>query len=416
MQNLVRVLVFIAALSIVTLGLLGGAAGIMFSLLSNDVDRLAMVTFSTSFVSLTAGLGLVLAWQAWQAIQGHPSTVFRPKRVWPMVLAFCLAVAIGHAVLVLGPVPLLTFPPFHVAAAALPPLILVAIVGRGLGGVSLWRDVVLQLASGAFLATCLAFALEAVALLSMLTAALAGAAIRPGGVELLQTLSAYLQDPTWLQQPTNLAPVLSSPALLVAALAVVAAVIPLIEEAVKTVGVGLMSYRRPSLSQAFLWGMAGGAGFALTEALLNTATGLEAWAPVITLRVGATVLHCLTGALMGLAWYAVLRGRRWGCGFGLFGLSIGIHGIWNALSAGITFLALVTVETDVTVAEQTMAGWSVVASVGLMVILILTTSLSLAALTWYVRRRSSTLPPQDSIVGQPAADALSAQPSSGEEC
>ena len=56
---------------------------------------------------------------------------------------------------------------------------------------------------------------------------------------------------------------------------------PAAEEAVKTLGVLLMGYRRPDGARAFLWGVSVGAGFALVEGLLNGALALggqEAWA------------------------------------------------------------------------------------------------------------------------------------------
>jgi hypothetical protein len=382
MLDLARVLVLVAALGIITLGSLAGLTAIGVGILSGSTDTLVLVTFGTSLLALTGGLGTALALQARQAIRRQPSSAFRPTMAGLFVLLFLLAVAIGQILLSLDLLPALTFPLFHVAAATLPSLVILALVGRSLCGVTTWRDEILQLSSGAFVATPLAFVLEVAILMGLLVATLVSVALRPGGQELLQTMAAYLQDPAWLQDPAALSPELTSPAILTAALLVVAGIIPLVEETVKTVGLGLMAYRRPTLPQAFLWGLAGGAGFALVEGLLNAASGVQMWAPVILLRVGTTLLHCFTGALMGLAWYRVLIKQEWGYGLGLYAASIGIHGLWNALSMGIAVLAAGVFQSDIA------DSLGVVTALALLLALILAMALGLAGLTLYVRRHS----------------------------
>lgn len=391
MRNLMRVLVLLAALSIVGLGILGGSVGTLISLLglsNNEAEPLVMVTFGMSLLTVMVGLGLILAWHAWRAIQGYPSSIFRPRRIGLWGLAFVLAVLLGHMVLSLDLLPVVTFPILHIAAAILPPLIILALVGRGLGAVSSLRDVILQTASGAFLSTPLAFGLEATAILAFSTATLAGVAIRPGGQALLQRMATYLEDPTWFQDPTALAPAFMSPVIVAAATVFVSGVIPLIEEAVKTVGVGLMAYRRPTLPQTLLWGLAGGAGFALVEGLLNTSGGLEAWTPVILLRVGATLLHCFTGALMGLAWYNVLSKRRWLHGLGLYTASVAVHSLWNALSIGMALFSLGAIDSDITGADQMATGLGIVTILALLVVLAVVMALGLLGLTNYTRKHS----------------------------
>ncbi|NIV28873.1 MAG: hypothetical protein GWN58_04970, partial [Anaerolineae bacterium] len=74
---------------------------------------------------------------------------------------------------------------------------------------------------------------------------------------------SYLEDPAWLQDPSALASPLMPPVIMAAVVAVVAGLIPLFEEAIKTIGVGLMTNRHTSLPQAVLWGLAAGAGFSI---------------------------------------------------------------------------------------------------------------------------------------------------------
>ena len=133
--------------------------------------------------------------------------------------------------------------------------------------------------------------LPALLILAILVVTLVAVALQPGGLEQVHALVDRLQDPTWLEKPAQPADLVRSPLILSVAFLVFAILVPLIEEAVKTIGVPLRAYRRPGLAQAFLWGLAGGAGFALAEGLFNSLGGFDAWAATVTLRVGAT-LRC----------------------------------------------------------------------------------------------------------------------------
>jgi hypothetical protein len=257
------------------------------------------------------------------------------------------------------------------------------------------------------LSTSLAFTLELLAILGLLFSALVVVIALPGGPERIQDFATRLQDPTWFQDPENWLPLIRSPFILVPAFLVFAVLVPVIEEAVKTVGVGLMGYRRPTLAQAFLWGLAGGAGFALAEALFNTVAGLDAWASIISLRIGATLLHCFTGAMMGLAWHAILDGRRWGRAFGLYAASVGIHSLWNAAAAAMALSTLGPSEAGSGTADQWGGDAGSVALLLLILILATVAASGLTGLTWYVRERSQA---SDGLGGEPSALSIEAAP------
>jgi hypothetical protein len=245
----------------------------------------------------------------------------------------------------------------------------------------------LQVASGAFLATPLAFVLEMIAILLIISAAFLGLAWQPGGQDLLVTVTSYLQDPVRVQNLGVITPDLLTPAVIVAVFALVAGLIPLIEEAVKTFGVGMMAYRRPTLPQAVLWGLAAGAGFAIAEGLLNATSGLGAWLPTVLLRIGTTLLHCLTGALMGLAWYQILSRQKWARGLGLYLASVAIHGLWNGLAVAMALLSLTAPGAGTTTGDQLTSVLGTLAILLLLVALTLGMAGSLAGLTIHVRRR-----------------------------
>jgi RsiW-degrading membrane proteinase PrsW (M82 family) len=115
---------------------------------------------------------------------------------------------------------------------------------------------------------------------------------------------------------------------------------PLGEELFKSLGVALMSYRRPGAARAFLWGVAGGAGFAIAEGLFNAAIALESWSAVVLLRVGSTLMHCLGSGLMGLGWYHLLKTRRPWHILGTYAASVGLHVLWNAGAIGMAAVSL----------------------------------------------------------------------------
>jgi len=338
--QLVRVLVLIGALLLVAAGLFGGLLGAVAGVGSPAGSGLMIVTASLSFLAVTGVLGSGLAWHAWRAVQGRGSLPFRPRWIGFLILLLVLAVYLGSLVLSNDLLPLMLLPPLHVAGATLPPLIVLALVGRSLSGATRWRDIVLHLSSGAFLSTTLAIVMEIAVVVSLVLAVLLVVAIQPGGLDRLQVLAQRLQDPAWLQDPAGAAAAVRTPIVVAALLLVLGGITPAIEEAVKALGVPLLAYRRPCLAQAFLWGVAGGAGFALFESLFNSLLGLGEWVNSMIIRIPTSVLHCFTGGLVGMAWYAILHQRRWLRGLGLYVGAVAIHGAWNAVSVGASLLEM----------------------------------------------------------------------------
>ncbi len=348
MLRIAKIITTIAGFSIAFLGLLAGALYFVSSLISGGEIDLLGATMGASLVALGLGLGLPLAWQGVTSLRGHPSRLFRPRPARVLVAVFGVAVILGQVVLTLDLLPALTFPPFYILGAVLPPLFFVAFVGRSLaftgrrlaGSDTRWRDVVLQLASGAFLATFGAFALEAAfGLLSMVVVVIL-AALSPGGAAWFQDPSPYLQDPGWFQSPENLYGSLPSLPILIVLGLIVLVIGPIVEEMFKPLGVVMMRYRQPSKAQSFFWGLTGGAGFALAEALFNGASSLEGWVGVATMRVGATAMHCLGGGLMGLGWYYLFATRRPWRLLSTYVASVSLHALWNVAASGMLVVSL----------------------------------------------------------------------------
>ncbi|MFZ2519196.1 MAG: PrsW family glutamic-type intramembrane protease, partial [Anaerolineae bacterium] len=184
------------------------------------------------------------------------------------------------------------------------------------------------------LATGLAIVIEVILVALLALAAALIVALTPGGSARLETLVAQLSRPEVLSDPAFLQSLLSSPLVLIGAGLVIALGAPLIEEFSKSVGVVLIAAGRARLTpgEAFLWGVAAGAGFAITETMFNVVTVLPAWGGPLMLRSATAVVHCLAAGLMGLAWQAWLSGeRRWRLP-ALYGLAVVIHGLWNGVA------------------------------------------------------------------------------------
>ena len=386
MLKIAKIFVVIVGLSIAFLGLLAGVLYSITPLIGEGESDLARTTMGASLVALSLGLGLPLAWQGVSSLRGLPSRLFRPRSVWVLVAGFVVAVILGQAVLVFDLLPALTFPPFYILGAVLPPLFFVAFVGRRLAGSGArWRDVALQLASGAFLATFGAFGLEAVfGLLSMVVVVIL-ATLSPGGTAWFQDPSPYLQDPRWFQSPENLYGSLPSLPILIVLGLIVLVIGPMIEEMFKPLGVVLMSYRRPSKAQSFLWGLAGGAGFSLAEALFNGTSSLEGWVGVATMRVGATAMHCLGGGLMGLGWYCLFATRRPWRLLGAYVASVSLHALWNVAASGMLVASLSATSPAADEIGLALGGLVVVGLMGFLSVLALSAIFGIFYLTRWLR-------------------------------
>ena len=402
MLKIAKTIVVIVGLSIAFLGLLAGASYFIPSLIREGEIDLARATMGASFVALGLGLGLPLAWQGVSSLRGLPSRLFRPRSAWVLVAVFVAVVILGQAVLVFDLLPALTFLPFYILGAVLPPLFFVAFVGRRLAGSDTrWRDVVLQLASGAFLATFGAFGLEAAfGLLSMVVVVIL-AALSPGGAAWFQDPSPYLQDPRWFQSPENLYGSLPSLPILIVLGLIVLVIGPMIEEMFKPLGVVIMSYcrpfdrpfgcaqgkaqGRPSKAQSFFWGLAGGAGFSLAEALFNGTSSLEGWVGVATLRVGATAMHCLGGGLMGLGWYYIFATRRPWRLLGAYAASVSLHALWNAAASGMLVVSLSLTSSPPDEIGLALGGLVILALTAFLFLLALSSILLIFYLTRWLR-------------------------------
>jgi RsiW-degrading membrane proteinase PrsW (M82 family) len=231
---------------------------------------------------------------------------------------------------------------------------------RGKGGS--WREVITSMGGGGLLGTALSLLAEGALVILLLAVVSLALWVMPGGAERVRELFESFGDPASLEDSAVLVRWLLNPVVLLFAVGVMGVAVPVIEEAVKTLAVGVAgAWVRPHAARAFLWGVASGAGFAIAENLINGAIGgQEAWVAGAVARVGATVMHCFTGGLVGWGWGQLWTRRRPLRMLGSVVAAVVLHGIWNTLAIGTMVLGAVAVAHQAEPIWQGLA-WSGVA-------------------------------------------------------
>lgn len=131
-----------------------------------------------------------------------------------------------------------------------------------------------------------------------------------------------------------LKPYILQPTVIFVALAVIAGVMPIIEELLKPLAVWALAGKEITPQEGFVAGLLSGAAFALMENLMYATATLTAedWLFNAIARSGTGVLHMLGSGLVGWGLARAWRDGKWP----LLGLNtliaIGFHGLWNALA------------------------------------------------------------------------------------
>jgi hypothetical protein len=368
-----------AILYILTPFVYGGA-----DLLPTNLTIAALAVIGLSF-----GFGLISIGR--NSLRGIPSATFHPPSPWRFVSLFVLCLIAGQLMLFFLPTARFTswaFPPLHILAAASPALAVLAFVGRRTRAASR-RTVGLELSYGALLAPMGALVAELIVILVVVIAVAVVVVLTPGGIETLVDLSQSLQDPSWIEDPVNLAQMVLSPAALTIIVVVFVILAPLIEEFLKGLGVLLLGYRLRGQAEALLWGVACGAGFAIGESFFNGSIALEGWGAVMVMRWGASLMHCIASGMMGLGWHGALVDRRPWRLLAAFGASTGIHALWNGAAVAVALPSLLIMSRPDDLAAQSFAGLIVLGGLAVLILLTISMTIFTVRLTRKVGRASA---------------------------
>jgi len=332
--------------------MVGGAAGIGGSLLAATVvGGLAALAYlqggaqaalapGIQAIALGAigGLGLPLLYWATRG-SSHPLGRVR----WPVaafaVILFFGGLALGGVAFSLGVLPWLLGPIAHLMAAG-GPVLFTAFLALRQGPILSNRRGWGHFLGGLWAAPPVAFALELLILIPAAIVVFVGLAFSEHGVTVLQTMAladlASEADVTQL-----LSGLVAEPIVIGVAVAFLAAAVPLIEEAVKSVSIWPLIRQRPSVAQAFVGGVLCGSGYALVESLLLSQPG-EDWVPSMIARAGTPLIHAFGTGLVSWGVVEALVNRRPLRLLGLYLAAAGMHGMWNftALAVGLSGFSL----------------------------------------------------------------------------
>jgi hypothetical protein len=256
-------------------------------------------------------------------------------RMWhPLLLIFFfpLVVFLGDQISRQAEVAWLALPPLHALAIGLPVLFLVYLGIRGLNGSSTQQKWGI-LGAGLILGPGIILVLELIALGGVALIGGVYLTTQPGLLEEITQVIERLQQFTGPPEDAIqlLAPYLLRPEVVFTLFAFIAGVVPVIEEAIKPIGVWLFAGKILTPTQGFVGGVISGAGFAIYENLtLSMVVG--DWAAAVSLRAGTGLLHIMTTGLVGWALALAWRERKYLRLAMAYLVAVVIHGLWNALA------------------------------------------------------------------------------------
>ncbi len=225
------------------------------------------------------------------------------------------------------------FLPFlHIMAIGIPIAVILKISLGGLNATSLQRKWGV-FSVGLTLSPLTIFVLELFAFVFPLLLLTIWISRDPERVEQLRQLSETLRQP--FADPNELVrllqPYLIEPAVVLTFLFFAALVVPLIEEAIKPLGVWMIYGRTKGELDGFVSGALCGGGYALLESFMLGSTNTE-WLVAVIGRSGTGAIHVFTTALVGAALTGAWQSRRYLRLLIAYGVSVFFHGIWNGFA------------------------------------------------------------------------------------
>ncbi len=318
----------------------------LIALLSNrgpEGDVLAMFLLAGSLAgsgalllpSLYYGLMRLLGRPAYDSL----ALLRRARPAWWLGLLPLVLLA-GHFISQTPAISWLLLPPLHLLAVGIPVawMLFLGLRGLPLGGAQrVWGVFAAGLALGPLL-------ISIIEMVAMGVAVLMAGAYLASDTHLTSEMMRLVEQmqsgqPSQEEMVQLFTPYLTRPGVFLSVLAFGALIVPLTEEALKSIGVWLLVGRRLTPAAGFAAGAISGAGYAFMESLLLTSNG-QGWAGLMIARIGTSALHIVTTALMGWALASAWRyGRYLRLGTVYLGM-VALHGTWNGLTLYTAFQSL----------------------------------------------------------------------------
>ena len=272
-----------------------------------------------------------------QRLLGRRPSRLVPTSPWlrPTLLIFTLPLLLlaGWWISQQGAALQLILPIFHVPAIGIPILWLSYLAVRNLPLGSPQRAWGL-LGSGSVLAPLFILFAEVLVLLGGVIIWSIWMSGQPGMLDELSILAERLQRAGNSPQLIAhiISPYLQDPLVIFSAFTFAAVIIPLIEEAIKPLGVWFLAGSRLTPAEGFTAGILCGAGYALLESLTLSADSGNDWGSLVFARIGTAVVHILTSGLTGWALASAWKEKRYfRLGVTYLGAVL-LHGLWNGLT------------------------------------------------------------------------------------
>jgi hypothetical protein len=312
-------------------GALGTLAMTLLAVSENDVEAASLGAWASGSLLAMALAGIPAIVIGLRGLLDRvPAPPLRPAAVWlpaAVGLTFPAALLAGAWALASPNLTLIAIP-IHLATAVLPVAFVVLLV-QAMGRSSTLRRLWSQLLTGLWGMPLVAIVLEVLALIPVSLVAIAGLASSVDGRQIFEPL---LEESSGALTEDAAIRLLLNPWVLASLFAFVSGLVPMIEEAVKSLAV-LPVARRLSPSEAFMGGALGGAGYALFEALFLTQPD-PSWLTTMIGRGGATMMHAFTAAITCWGISQVVHYRRWGRLALAYLSSVTMHAAWNAAVIG----------------------------------------------------------------------------------
>jgi len=392
LRRVLWLIVGLAGVGAILAALLSGSVMLVLSLSAPLAEDFAIVLLGGSIVAAGVGLGCVLIMIGWSGWCQQPSRLFYPRIQWPVWVALVGLLVLGSVLARVSGAAELLLVPIHVLMMSAPALIVLSLVARWLQhGVSSWREVGAALTSGGVIGTGFSLIAEGISTLVILFVFILLLSQTSRGAEWLSALQLKITDPAWLSDPDQLVTLLASPMVVLLVAFVVAVPVPIIEEAFKTIGMGILGrFYRPEPVRGFLWGVASGAGFALVENLLNGAvsTGSD-WGQVALARSAATIMHCFASGIVGWGWAKLWTDRRPLILLGTYLAAVMIHSLWNVVAVALAWFGVAGEILDVDVIWVRYVPIGVLFLVGFLVALCAVILIGLRVISQHLSKRPS---------------------------
>ncbi len=307
--------------------------------MNGDQDGTLQALWAMTGLGLMSASGVPVAYWALRGLLGRPVPhLGRPSPRWlATAVLFPLALALGAWAFGEGSA-LLILTPVAQGLAAVTPITFAALLALMAGSPVPVRRAWAQYLIGLWVMPPVALLLELLFLIPLLAAVAAAVSLDPTARGLFEQLRHAVSLPAG-PDAQSLRALLARPGVAIPALAYVILLVPLIEEAVKTMA--LWPYlRRTRPGQAFIAGMLGGAGYALFEALFLTQPGPD-WAATILGRAGASLMHMITAGISSWGLAEALRRRDWRPLLAAYLAAVLLHGTWNATAVGVAVMDLI---------------------------------------------------------------------------